>query len=214
MNWMTKEPRNPMSIKDFFGRAKILAALAALLLALSLSHAQAAAAPVLGQQIYYGGGDVEVTVLPYSASYTSQLILFSTPSPLVIANSSQVGQVFNLGNLAALYGIAPGSELVFGILVLNTGDTFKMGPGERNPDGVEHVTVDYDEGLAGDLAILGFEDLYGGGDRDYNDASFQLEGGIGVARVPEAASLVLLMLGLGALVTISRSFSKGGVVRS
>jgi len=202
-----------MSIKDFFGRAKTLAALAALLLGLSLSHAQAAAAPVLGQQIYYGGGDVQVTVLPYSASYTSQLILFSTPSPLVIANSSQVGQVFNLGNLAALYGVTPGTELVFGILVLNTGDTFKMGPGERNPDGVEHVSVDYDEGPTGDVAILGFEDLFGGGDRDYNDAYFQLSGSIGV-RVPEAASLVLLMLGLGALATISRSFSKGSIFRS
>jgi hypothetical protein len=214
MNWTTKEPNNPMFIKDFFRRAKTLAALAALLLGLSLSHAQAAAAPVLGQQIYYGGGDVQVTVLPYSASYTSQLILFSTPSPLVIANSSQVGQVFNLGNLAAVYGITPGSELVFGILVLNTGDTFKMGPGGRNLDGVEHVRVDYDEGLAGDVAILGFEDLYGGGDRDYNDASFQLEGSIGLARVPEAASLVLLTLGLGALATISRSFSKGSLFRS
>jgi hypothetical protein len=185
---------------------KLVAPAAALLLGLILSSSVAVAAPILGQQIYYEGGDVQVTVLPYSAAYTSQLILFSTPSPLVIATSSQVGQTFNLGNLAALYGMAPGSELIFGILVLNTGDTFKMGPGGRNPDGVEHVLVDYAEGDGGDVALLGFEDLFGGGDRDYNDANFQIQGGIGTfRRVPEPASLVLLLLGLAALATVSGS---------
>src|SRR5712692_4207487 len=172
-----------MPTRGFPGRVKLVAAAGALLLGLILSSSVAVAAPILGQQIYYEGGDVQVTVLPYSASYTSQLILFSTPSPLVIAISSQVGQTFNLGNLAPLYGIAPGSELIFGILVLNTGNTFKMGPGGRNPDGVEHVLVDYAEGAGGDIALLGFEDLFGGGDHDYNDANFQILGGIGKAGV-------------------------------
>lgn len=185
---------------------KLVPPAAALLLGLILSSSVAVAAPVLGQQIYYEGGDVQVTVLPYSAAYTSQLILFSTPSPLVIATSSQVGQTFNLGNLAALYGIAPGSELIFGVLVLNTGDTFKMGPGGRNPDGVEHVLVDYAEGDGGDVALLGFEDLFGGGDHDYNDANFEILGGIGeVRRVPEPSSLILLLFGLAALAALSGS---------
>jgi uncharacterized protein DUF4114/PEP-CTERM motif-containing protein len=200
-----------MPIRNFLGKAKPAGALAALVLGLALSHATAIAAPILGQQIYYEGGDVQVTVLPYSAAYTSQLILFSTPSPLVIANSSQVGQVVNLGDLAALYGITPGSELIFGILVLNTGNTFKMGPGGRNLDGVEHVTVDYAEDASGeDIALLGFEDLFGGGDQDYNDANFQLEGGIGfVQRTPEPSSLVLLVLGLAGLGAWSRSLFRG-----
>jgi len=142
-----------MLTKGLRGRVKLAAAAGALLLGLILSSSVAGAAPILGQQIYYEGGNVQVTVLPYSAAYTSQLILFSTSSPLVIAASSQVGQT-NLGNLAALYGIAPGSELIFGILVLNTGNTFKMGPGGRNPNGVEHVLVDYAEGYGGDVALL------------------------------------------------------------
>lgn len=192
-----------MPTRGFRGRVKLVAAAGALLLGLILSSSVAVAAPILGQQIYYEGGDVQVTVLPYSASYTSQLILFSTPSPLVIATSSQVGQTFNLGNLAALYGIAPGSELIFGILVLNTGNTFKMGPGGRNPDGVEHVLVDYAEGDGGDIALLGFEDLFGGGDHDYNDANFQILGGIGnVRRVSEPSSLTLLLFGLAALAAV------------
>ncbi len=195
-----------MLTKGLRGRVKLAAAAGALLLGLILSSSVAGAAPILGQQIYYEGGNVQVTVLPYSAAYTSQLILFSTSSPLVIAASSQVGQTFNLGNLAALYGIAPGSELIFGILVLNTGNTFKMGPGGRNPDGVEHVLVDYAEGYGGDVALLGFEDLFGGRDHDYNDANFQIQGGIGIRQVSEPASLILRHFGLAALAAVSGPF--------
>lgn len=165
----------------------------------------ATASPVLGQQIYYEGGHVSVTVLPYEAGYTSNLYLFSAGSPILIANSAQVGKVVDLGNLAALYNIKPGDELIFGIVVLNTGNTFLIGPGARNADGVAHAVVDYAEGTTSDFATLGFEDLFGGGDRDYNDANFQLEGGIGLARVPEPASLILLVFGLAGLALVSRA---------
>jgi hypothetical protein len=195
-----------MLTKSFHGNVKLVALAAALLHGLTLSSSLAMAAPILGQQLYYEGGDVKVTVIPYSAAYTSQLILFSTPSPLVIATNSQVGQTFDLGNLATLHGVAPGSELIFGILVLNTGNTFKMGPGGRNPDGVEHVLMDYAESEGGDVALLSFADLFGGGDDDYNDAIFLVQGGIELARVPEPASLVLLLVGLAALAAVSGSF--------
>jgi PEP-CTERM motif-containing protein len=179
----------------------------ALLLGLSFPLS-ATASPVLGQQVYYEGGNVQVKVMSYDASYTSNLILFSTPTPLVIANSSQVGTVVDLGNLATLYGILPGTELIFGILVLNTGHTFLMGPGTRNLDGLAHVTVDYAEGHYSDLANLGFEDLFGGGDQDYNDARFQLLGGVGLASVPEPSSLLLLLFGVAGVSLVSRSLSR------
>ena len=188
---------------------KMTASLAAIVLGLSFPCG-AMVTPVIGQQLYYEGGNVAVTVLPYSAAYTSNLYLFSTGgSPVFIANSSQVGTVVNLGNLATLYGIHAGDELIFGVLVLNTGDTFLMGPGSRNLDGIEHVSVDYAEGSSSDLATLGFEDLFGGGDFDYNDAMFKLEGGIGIAllRVPEPASLILLLLGLATAAPLLRSLS-------
>jgi hypothetical protein len=185
---------------------RMTASLAVLVLGLSFPCG-AMATPVVGQQLFYEGGNVTVTVLPYEAAYTSNLYLFSSGGPVLIANSSQVGTVVNLGNLATLYGIHAGDELIFGIFVLNTGNTFVMGPGSRNLDGIEHTSVDYSEGSSSDLATLGFEDLFGGGDRDYNDAMFRLEGGIGLARVPEPASLTLLLLGFVAVILRVRSFS-------
>jgi len=88
------------------------ASLAAIVLGLSFPCG-AMATPVIGEQLYYAGGDITVTVLPYSAAYTSNLYLFSTGGgPVFIANSSQVGTVVDLGNLATLYGIHAGDELI------------------------------------------------------------------------------------------------------
>ena len=86
----------------------------------------ASATPILGQQVFYEGGAIEVTVLPYDASFTSNLYLFSTSTPLLVASNLEVGKVVNLGNLASR-GVAIGDELVFGIVVTNTANTFFMG---------------------------------------------------------------------------------------
>lgn len=170
-----------------------------------LSYQGAEAAPILGQQIYYEGGNVSVTVLPYEAGYTSNLYLFLGGVPVYLANSSEVGKVVNLGDLSTIYGVAPGAELIFGITVVNTGDTFLMGPASRNPDNVVHATIDYSEGSSSDLAVFGFEDLFGGGDLDYNDVNFRVEGGVGLGRVPEPSSLVLMVLGMITVALVSRS---------
>jgi hypothetical protein len=53
---------------------------------------------------------------------------------------------------------------------------------------------------------LSVDGLFGGGDHDDNDASFQIQGDIGNVRlVPEPPSLVLLLVGLAALAAVSGS---------
>jgi hypothetical protein len=177
-----------------------------LFLSLGIGLRYASASPILGQKVYYEGGSIEVKVLPYDASYTNALYLFSGSSPLLIALNSEVGKVVTLSNLPSL-GVAVGDELIFGILVTNTGDKFLTGPASRNPDNFAHAKIDYADNPTGDVALFAFEDLWGGGigiqrsgqlEPDFNDAIFQVSGGIGIVtpKIPEPASVILLIVGL------------------
>jgi hypothetical protein len=66
-----------------------------------------------------------------------------------------------------------GTELVFATQVVTTGDHWQSGPGTRNRDGVVHGAATYEGGCAW---LIGFEDLDGGGDLDYNDIVMEVSG--------------------------------------
>ncbi|HEY0639430.1 MAG TPA: PKD domain-containing protein [Pseudonocardiaceae bacterium] len=126
----------------------------------------ASATPLLGGQLYATGGEIEVEVLPATAGLTSQLYLLE-PVEVFVATNREVGRRVQLGRFE------PGVELLFGIRV--DGNEYRMGPAERNPDGIPHAAVDFTDE---DTAVVGFEDLFGGGDRDYDDNVFRFSGGI------------------------------------
>ncbi len=179
------------SLRSLMFRAKALAA--GLLAASLVSMAgTASAAPVLGAQLFWAGGDVTITVQPATAGYTSLLSLYSANPDIAIALNNQVGLTVTIAAATIDIGHDIGDELVFGIYVQNTGNTFLMGPSSRNADGQIHAAIN---NLGGGVLRVGFEDLYGGGDRDYDDNVFDFRGGVR-SNVPEPGTLALAGLAL------------------
>ncbi len=109
--------------------------------------------------------NVKITILPFEASFTDEIRLFYRGQSILIGTNRDVGRVVNLGPFNA------GEELVFGIVVRETGRTFRMGPGFRNPDRYAHARVD----CLTDGAKVSFEDNFlSEGDRDFDDAVIRI----------------------------------------
>jgi len=145
--------------------------------------------PGLGDQLYATGGDITVEVRPGTAGLTSELRLYNADGTFTpLATNREVGRVVTLPSRPL------GEELVFGIFVQN--HVFKLGPGDRNPDGLEHARVV----PAGERQFdVGFEDLLNGGDRDYDDNVFRFTGGLAPNRSPVADDQALTVVQGGSL---------------
>ena len=144
-------------------RLSVLIGTAALACALSTP---AQAAPILGQALIATGGDVTVTFVSNGAGYTSELYLDGP-------DGDALGSIFNnqttpVSTSLNLGAFLAGTELIFRLEVKNTGQMFYSGDSSRNADGIAHAVVDSRQ----NQAQVGFEDLFGGGDRDYNDLVF------------------------------------------
>lgn len=134
-----------------------------------------------GGQLFYNGGIVTVDVQFADAGFNSKLYLYPNYTDAVPDVTGAIYIADNCNTTPALCdALAPitvaipptlttGDELVFGIEVVQTGNRFLIGPGTRNPDGLAHAIV---EPTGVGTALVGFEDLLGGGDSDFNDNLF------------------------------------------
>lgn len=134
-----------------------------------------------------------------SAGYTNTLSLLVNG---VITPESAAGVLNNhtssMGDFVNLGFVHAGDVLTFQLNVLSTGETLYSDKSLNN-DGINHV---YSTAFSGDVVhgiptgtYVGFEDLHGGGDLDYNDETFVFTNV--VAAIPEPETYAMLLAGLG-----------------
>lgn len=184
---------------------------------LSLSNARADAIPysVSGTEnlnLYSFTATSSGTIGAYfhgsTAAYTNTLSLLvngvitpESSSGLLNNHSSSIGDFVILGSVNA------GDILTFQLNVLSTGDTWYSDK-TPNSDGLQHTfsapfTGDITSGIPAGTYV-GFEDLYGGGDFDYDDEAFIFTN-ISISPVPEPESYIMLIAGLILLVFTIRN---------
>ena len=121
--------------------------------------------------------------------FRNRNLAFGTPD----GNPLEIGDYYNLGTVAA------GTTLDFFLNsngYQNPNGTILYADAERNVDGLQHALAFEYEGFV----VLAFEDIVGGGDRDFNDVVFALNIGdanlasINREGVPEPKTIVGLLL--------------------
>jgi hypothetical protein len=177
-------------MKRIFGKT----VLAAIGLAAAMAAPQAQAG--LGDSIFANGGAITIRFEGSMAGFNSTVSvnggkeIFPNHDP-----STKIGDTLNLGDFTA-------DTLIDVMLhVANTGNVFHTGPGTNNIDGLAHALVTVG---ADGRTFVSFEDMLGGGDRDFNDHMFSLSNVHTVAAVPEPSMVLMMAAGLGILGFLER----------
>lgn len=135
-------------------------------------------------------GEVILTFLSKTAAYSNDLYLQGTPDSILNNQTATPGTQYSLGFFQA------GAEIAFTMFVKNTGFAYYTGSASLNPDNFIHAAYDI---TSGQSLNIGFEDLFSGGDKDYDDLVFSLSNvsvGYATPPVPEPETYGMLMAGL------------------
>jgi hypothetical protein len=150
--------------------------------ALSVIATALLAAPILragtiadGSQLYAIGGPVSVYFVSSSASYDSSLWLNAPGStgPFLGNHTSSPGDSVTIPDVLRNTGVT------LELNVQQTGDSWVTGPADLNSDGVLHakmLTWTPTATIPVNGILVQFEDISGGGDRDYNDSCYVVTG--------------------------------------
>jgi Domain of unknown function (DUF4114) len=132
--------------------------------------------PGLGEEVLANGQPVEIEILPAQSDCTSDIYLlvpFATvPVRQYLGTNREAGK-----RVVAARPFSRGEELEFEIDVRSSvsppcaSPIFTTGPGYRNPDGLAHAWVTFEGRTA---VTVAFEDIFGGGDWDFNDVVFKV----------------------------------------
>lgn len=150
-------------------------------------------------------GDIGAYFYSETAGYTNTLSLLVNG---VITPESSAGVLNNhassKGDFVTLGHVNAGDVLTFQLNVITTGETLFSNK-SWNDDGINHV---YATSFSGDIVhgipagtYVGFEDLHGGGDLDYDDETFVFTN---IAAVPEPETYVMLLIGLAVMSITAR----------
>lgn len=145
-------------------------------------------------------GEVSAYFIGQSADYTNVLLpVFSdsvAPSNSINNHASVMGQQFDYGYHDK------GSFVIFGNIVADTGDSWYSSD-SMNSDGLNHMRyaeLTLPDGTS--ALLIGFEDLKGGGDLDFNDTMVLFTN---VSPVPEPSTYLMMAIGLVVLRFATRS---------
>jgi|GEM_PF-3424757 len=153
----------------------------------------------------YGTGHwVQITDYTFDAGpYTVVSIIrdqFSGyPNPIGYYNATTgtLTELFANDTITTSITFSPGTS--FGLYTNTSNDTAGYytfyTQQSKNPDGLNHTKifrVDTDNDNSMDAFVIGFEDLYGGGDHDFQDVVVQLKGeGLNSVSVPEFPTIAM-----------------------